>query len=440
MNGSTGAKTGVLALILALLPTILSAAIVRISWNANTESDLEGYRVFYGTSHGSYANVINVGRRATIDVSGLAAGMTYYFAVTAYDFSGNESVFSEERSVGIPSQGSSEGSSPDDDGGITEDVGDVVEWLEQVVRNLFGLDPDVPVYALGDFGAVDPETSPNPSGSVAIERYTGQGASGYEALCALHPVRDVVLERGCSFDLSFLYPDEAHLFYPLDSRCPEIDDQTVVPGYAGSFIYVVFGETGSVDHLLRMSVVEEIYEIRAYDPLNTQLIDDIISDVAIELPVGATDGPSPIAIGWGGFEALPGAVLPSPDPYAYFFDILPYGLMLNEPALISMPFAGTRACAEWYDDVEGMWVPVEDVVIAEGFLSFSAQSLGRFKVTAILEDEGLVSEDEPYEGRDTSCFVGAAKEHGGSSILTVIVVGCALVCSGLFRENRSPGV
>ena len=208
MNGSTGSKTGVLALILALLPTILCAAIVRISWNANTESDLEGYRVFYGTSHGSYSYVINVGRRTTIDVSGLAAGTTYSLAVTAFDFNGNESAFSTEQSVSIPSGGSE----PEGDGGLADDIGNVIEWLEQVVRNLFGLDPDVPVYALGDFGIVDPADTVNPSGSVPIDRYTGQGYSGYEALCELYPVRDVILELGFPFALSSLYPEEAHLY------------------------------------------------------------------------------------------------------------------------------------------------------------------------------------------------------------------------------------
>lgn len=434
MIGSTGAKTGVLALILALLPTLLSAAVVRISWNANTESDLEGYRVFFGTSHGYYGNVINVGRRTTVDVSGLAAGTTYFFAVTAYDYSGNESAFSEERSVAIPASSAPEGSEPDSEGGVVDTVGDVVEWLEQVVRNLFGLDPDVPVYALGDFGLVDPEESPNPSGSVTFEQYTGQGASGYEELCALYPVRDVILERGFPFDLSSLYRDEAHLFYPLDGHCPEIDDYTVVPGYTGYFIYVVFGETGSVDHLLRLSVVEQIYVIRTCDPSAVEFIEDTSSGVAIELPVGATEAAGPIAIGWGGLDAfLADSVLTSP-PCTYFFDILPYGLVLSEPALVSLPFEGSQATAEWYDNVDNTWVPIEDVLIEEGYLSFSAQALGRFRVTTIPEGGGAVSEDVPYEGRDTSCFMAVSSQGGIFPCLSVLLTGTLVYLAFVLRR------
>lgn len=436
MDGSTGAKTGVVALILALLPSILSAAVVRISWNANTESDLEGYRVFYGTSHGRYGSAINVGRRTTIDVSGLAAGMTYYFAVTAYDYSGNESGYSAEQSVTIPSGGASDGSGSGEDTGLVDEIDDIVEWLEQVVRNIFGLDPEVPVYALGDFGTLDPETTVNPSGSVMSKEFTGRSASEHAALCDLYPVRDAILERGFAFDLSSIYPDGAYLFYPLDTCCPDIDDQIVVPGYAGSFFYVVFGESGSVDHLLHLSVAEEIYEIRSYVPGSAQLIEDITTGLAIDLPAGATEGTKPIAIGWGGFEAFPGAsVLPS-GIYDYYFDILPYGLELECPALVSMPFAGERAGVERYDAARGEWVPIVDVLVAGGYLSFSSQTLGRFRVTAIQDDAGSVTEDAPYEGSDRSCFMEASGSGDPRAPWASIVAGAVLVAGVILQRIR----
>jgi hypothetical protein len=54
---------------------------------------LAGYKVYYGTTLGIYASV-DVGYTNSYQVVGLTKGQTYYFAVTAYDTSGNESDFS----------------------------------------------------------------------------------------------------------------------------------------------------------------------------------------------------------------------------------------------------------------------------------------------------------------------------------------------------------
>ncbi len=84
----------------AMILTLVSgraafAADAMLSWSANTESDLAGYRVHYGTTSGSYPTVIDVGRVTTYTVTGLGAG-TYYFVLTAYNTAGGESGFSNE--------------------------------------------------------------------------------------------------------------------------------------------------------------------------------------------------------------------------------------------------------------------------------------------------------------------------------------------------------
>lgn len=71
-----------------------------LSWNANTEPDLSGYKVYYGTSSGNYGAPIDVGNTTNHTITGLADG-TYYFAVTARDTSGNESGFSNEASKAL---------------------------------------------------------------------------------------------------------------------------------------------------------------------------------------------------------------------------------------------------------------------------------------------------------------------------------------------------
>ncbi len=69
---------------------------IGLTWLPNTEPDLAGYRVYYGTVSGYYPNVIDVGNHTSVTVSNLELGVRYYFVVTAYDRAGNESLPSEE--------------------------------------------------------------------------------------------------------------------------------------------------------------------------------------------------------------------------------------------------------------------------------------------------------------------------------------------------------
>ena len=92
-----------LILFLSLLfYSIDSAAQVRLAWNPNTESDLGGYRIYYGTASRSYGSPVNVGRVTSYPLTGLSPGVRYYFAVTAYDTADNESGFSSEVSYTPP--------------------------------------------------------------------------------------------------------------------------------------------------------------------------------------------------------------------------------------------------------------------------------------------------------------------------------------------------
>jgi hypothetical protein len=67
-----------------------------VTWNANTEADLAGYRVFYGTSSRNYPNSISVGKVTSATISGLTKGTKYYIALKAVDTSGNLSGYSAE--------------------------------------------------------------------------------------------------------------------------------------------------------------------------------------------------------------------------------------------------------------------------------------------------------------------------------------------------------
>ncbi len=84
----------VLGCCLILTPNIVHAAPTNsatLSWGANSESDLAGYKVYQGSTSGSYGPSINVGNTTVYTANNLQAGLTYYYATTAYDTSGNES-------------------------------------------------------------------------------------------------------------------------------------------------------------------------------------------------------------------------------------------------------------------------------------------------------------------------------------------------------------
>jgi len=72
------------------------AAEIKLAWDANTESDLAGYKVYYGTASGSYTASVDVGNSTSYTITGLKQGQTYYLALTAYNTSGSESGYSGE--------------------------------------------------------------------------------------------------------------------------------------------------------------------------------------------------------------------------------------------------------------------------------------------------------------------------------------------------------
>src|SRR5881397_2262341 len=90
-----------LTVLCSLAPALSSAAQVTLAWDPNTETDLAGYKLYYGTSSGSYPSSVDVGNLTSYTLSGLIEGRTYYFAATAYDLNVNESGFSNEVSKAI---------------------------------------------------------------------------------------------------------------------------------------------------------------------------------------------------------------------------------------------------------------------------------------------------------------------------------------------------
>ena len=84
-----------------------SALLLWVPPTANTDgsplTNLAGYKIYWGTSHGSYPNSITLNQSglATYRVEALAAN-TYFFVITAVNSAGIESLPTNAASVTLP--------------------------------------------------------------------------------------------------------------------------------------------------------------------------------------------------------------------------------------------------------------------------------------------------------------------------------------------------
>ena len=70
---------------------------VTLAWDPSPGPNaIAYYNVYYGVASAMYTNVVAADTDTTVSISNLVAGTTYYFAATAVDTSGLESVYSTE--------------------------------------------------------------------------------------------------------------------------------------------------------------------------------------------------------------------------------------------------------------------------------------------------------------------------------------------------------
>ncbi len=109
-----------LSCLLLLLGVLASASFAvggtksaTLSWDPNQESDLAGYRVYYGDKARKYQSDEYVGNTTSHRIDGLEAGKRYYFVVSALDHAGNESGFSNEVSIVTPADDGGDDQEPE---------------------------------------------------------------------------------------------------------------------------------------------------------------------------------------------------------------------------------------------------------------------------------------------------------------------------------------
>lgn len=114
-------------MVLLLFPSLFAAE-VSLNWrapltnaNGTVLRDLQGFIVNIGEQPGRYTRSIDVGNVTSYRVANLTAGRTYYFVVSAYDRSGNESRYSNEAGIVIPYTYTSSSIGDSDGDGIPDD-------------------------------------------------------------------------------------------------------------------------------------------------------------------------------------------------------------------------------------------------------------------------------------------------------------------------------
>src|SRR5688572_33224906 len=93
-----------LATILCASAAAADTGSLTLAWNANTESDLAGYLVHYGTQSGTYTATVDVGPQTSAVIGNLTQGQQYFFVVQAYNTAGLTSNMSQQVAGVVPSQ------------------------------------------------------------------------------------------------------------------------------------------------------------------------------------------------------------------------------------------------------------------------------------------------------------------------------------------------
>ena len=384
-------KKMMMVLVFVGMVSVAHGATVRISWNGNSESDLAGYKVYYGTTSGSYSKIINAGLNTSADVPALTAGVTYYFAVTAIDTSNNESGFSQEAHATIPEQLGDQGN------GLPADSD--LDGIPDSMEELWGLNPSNPMDSLMDSDG---------DGVVNLVEFMA-GTSAVNA--ADYPntdnvLKDIIGEVGEVIDLAEVNSGN-YTIVPLTNAYPAPAQNTITINNPGAYLYNVIDGQSLLVYRLRVSVTDELSVIGAFEPGSFLDIADDVFGIRVELPEDAMIRNVPIGIG-STTAAAASAVQYKNGTFE--FDILPYGLVLAKPAVITVNCDDGKPTVKRYDSANDSWVDVSNVAASDGKVSFSSDQLGTFKVVTseAADNQVPVTDGGGSGGGGGGCFISTA--------------------------------
>ena len=73
-----------------------------LAWSPSPDPSVVGYNIYYGLSSNAFDNKVSVTGAYSVTINGLVEGFTYFFAATAYNAAGLESLPTEPISYTVP--------------------------------------------------------------------------------------------------------------------------------------------------------------------------------------------------------------------------------------------------------------------------------------------------------------------------------------------------
>jgi hypothetical protein len=385
----------ILVVLILQVNHIAQAATVRISWLSNTESDLAGYKVYYGPVSHNYSLSKDVGLALTTDIAGLSNGTTYYLAVTAYDSSGNESAYSQEVQAVIPEAGGAEPAPADTD----------ADGIPDNVEILWGLDPSDPLDSIQDLDG---------DGVVNLVEYMANtDPRDFSSRPATDNIlRDFIGVVDEPIDLSALNPSGNNSIVPLISGTPEVANNALDIAEPGVYLYNVFNQNGTLVYRLRVSVTSHLFSQGSFTPGTPLSLEDLTVGISIQLTADAILRNVPIGIGNSSLE--PSSVIAYDGGNGVEFAVLPYGLALATPATVTVTFDKSNPLVQRYDENEGTWKNISNVTVSGTQVSFSTQELGKFRIYSEESSSAITSVPGSSSasgggGGGGGCFISTAQ-------------------------------
>lgn len=120
---------------------------VSLAWDPSVSEGVVGYKIYTGGSSGDYNETIVIGNQTSYTVTNLSDGFYHYFAVTAYDAAGNESIFSNE----VMTLVGGSGKTCDINGDSSVNVVDI----QAMVIIILGINPFSDAFDLNGDGRID---------------------------------------------------------------------------------------------------------------------------------------------------------------------------------------------------------------------------------------------------------------------------------------------
>lgn len=234
---------------------------VSLTWNVATDNvGVKGYRLYYGvksvtTDGGSYdKGPIDVGNKISYNVTGLANGTKYYFAMTAYDAAGNESQNYSVEASATPLHGAADTTAPKVVKALAVDKGDVSVTFSEAVQlpkthpeNAFSIKNETSNVQLQVNGAAVDAT--DPTGQTVLLQTANQQAGASYILTAGIDVKDLAgnpIISGTSDTAAFTGTDQLAAGTQVTTQ--QKTQQAVAPQLVsvqaldGTHVQVVFNE------------------------------------------------------------------------------------------------------------------------------------------------------------------------------------------------------